>query len=65
MYSLSYQLAADQLRTLSPDYKVIVLHPNYAQQHLCFSTLLEPGFNHAEKQFFTAGQMEIRFSAQA
>lgn len=40
MYSLSYQLAADQLRDLNPDYRIVVLHPNYAQQHTCFSTLL-------------------------
>jgi DNA-binding SARP family transcriptional activator len=41
MYSLSYQLAADQLSSLSSDFRIVVLHPNYVQQHVCFTTLLE------------------------
>jgi DNA-binding SARP family transcriptional activator len=39
MYSLADQLAADHLRDLASDYRIVVLHPNYAQQHICFSTL--------------------------
>lgn len=41
MHSLSYQLAADQLRTLDSAFRIVVLHPNYAQQHLFFSQLLD------------------------
>ncbi len=33
MYSLADQLAADYLRDLASDYRIVVLHPNYAQQH--------------------------------
>jgi DNA-binding SARP family transcriptional activator len=40
MYSLAYQLAADQLRDLPANFRIVVLHPNYAQQHICFSSLM-------------------------
>ncbi|MBZ0302847.1 MAG: bacterial transcriptional activator domain-containing protein [Anaerolineae bacterium] len=41
MYGLSYHLAIEQLKLLDPDYRVVVIHPNYVQQHLILSALLD------------------------
>ena len=43
MYSLSYRLAAQQLREIGSDVRLVVIHPNYSYQHLIFSELLDDG----------------------
>jgi DNA-binding SARP family transcriptional activator len=44
MYSLSYPLAVDQLRNLGAEFRIVVLHPDFAAQHTCLSVLLDdPG----------------------
>lgn len=41
MYSLSHQLAAQQLRDIGSDARLIIIHPSYVQQHLIFTELLQ------------------------
>ena len=40
MYSLSHQLATQQLRDIGSDSRLIAVHPSYIQQHLIFTELL-------------------------
>ena len=40
MYSLSYRLAAQQLREIDPGVRLVVIHPNCIQQHLLIAELL-------------------------
>lgn len=41
MYSISHHLATEQLPKLSPHFRVVVIHPNYLQQHLINTALFE------------------------
>ena len=41
MYSLSHQLATQQLRDIGSASRLIVIHPGYIQQHLIFSEFLQ------------------------
>ncbi len=41
MYGISHQLAAEQLPHLVPNFRVVVIHPNYKQQHLILTSLFE------------------------
>lgn len=41
MHSLSYRLAAQQLREIDSDVRLVVIHPNYGHQHLILSELLD------------------------
>lgn len=41
MLALAQQIAANQLRDLSDDIKLVIIHPNYFQQHLIFAHILD------------------------
>ncbi len=41
MLALAQQIAANQLRELSDDIRLVIIHPNYSQQHVILSQILD------------------------
>ena len=66
MYGLTYQIAAEQLRDIDPGYRLIVAHPNYIQQHLVFSELMDDEssvYLRLDGRNLTQAQMEQQLEA--